>query len=234
MKRSVLATTAATAAGIWAAAEFIRSRPLRMGATREESGEPLPCDELVSEPNYIRTAATTINARPEDVFPWLLQMGRHRGGLYSYDFLDRVFGILDAPSARTILPDFQHLEPGDTIPMGRGGSFEVKAVDENRCLVLGPEEAWITWQIALDRIDARHTRLVSRFRAKLPMAPMARIKMIAMDVATFIMIRRFLAVLKDRAEGLAAEGLYDRVGEETPLEPSPSPDAMAETTLTPL
>lgn len=233
MKRSVLATTAAAAAAIWAVAEFTRSRPLRMGATREESGQPLPGDELVPEPNYIRTAATTINARPEDVFPWLLQMGNHRGGLYSYDFLDRLFGMLDAPSAKTILPEFQHLEPGDRIPVGRGGSLEVKAVVPDRCLVLGPEEPWVTWQIALDPVDAEHTRLISRNRAKLPVAPLARFKMMAMDVAAFIMIRRFLAVLKERAEGLAADRLYDRVGEETPLDPSPSPEALAETTMAP-
>ena len=234
MRRSVLATAAGATAAIWAAAEFTRSRPLRMGATREEGGEPLPGDELVSEPNYIRTAATTIHARPEDVFPWLLQMGHRRGGLYSYDFLDRLFGLLDAPSAKTILPQFQHLEPGDLIPVGRGGSFEVKAMVQDRCLVLGPEEAWITWQIALEPIDADHTRLVSRMRAELPMAPLARLKMISFDLATFIMIRRFLAVLRARAEGLAADRLFDRVGEETPIEPSPSSEAMAEATLTPV
>lgn len=233
MKRSVLATAAAAATAIWATAEFARSRPLRMGATREEGGEPLPCDELVPEPNYIRTAATTINARPEDVFPWLLQIGRHRGGLYSYDFLDRIFGILDAPSAKTILPEFQHLEAGDMIPVGRGGSFQVKTVAPNRCLVVGTEETWITWQLALDPIDAEHTRLVSRVRAKLPVAPWRRLKMVSFDVATFIMIRRFMVVLKERAEGLAADRLYDRVGEETPLEPSPSPEALAEATMAP-
>jgi hypothetical protein len=233
MRRSVLATSAAAAAAIWAAAEFARSRPLRMGATREEGGEPLPADELVPEPNYIRTAATTIHARPEDIFPWLLQIGQHRGGLYSYDFLDRMFGILDAPSAKTIIPEFQHLEPGDLIPVGRGGAFEVKAVEQDRCLVLGPEDAWITWQLALEPIDAEHTRLISRIRAKLPVAPLRRLKMISFDVATFIMIRRFLVVVRERAEGLAAERMYDRVGEETPLYPSASPEAMAEASMAP-
>lgn len=228
MKRSVLVTSAAALAATWAAAEFIRGRSLRMGASREEAREPLPGDELVPEPDYRRTAATTVNARPEDIFPWLLQMGYGRGGLYSYDFLDRMFGMLDAPSAKTILPEFQHLEPGDLIPVGRGGAFEVKAVEENRCLVLGPEEGWITWQIALEPIDDEHTRLISRNRATLPKAPMARFTSMIMDFAAYIMIRRFLVVLKDRAEGLAADRLYDRVGLETPIEPSPSPEATAE------
>lgn len=110
----------------------------------------------------------------------------------------------------------------------------MKAIDENRCLVLGPEEGWITWQIVLEPIDTNHTRLISRNRAKLPVAPWSRLTMMVMDFAAYIMIRRFLAVLKGRAEGLAAERLYDRVGEETPLEPSPSPEAIAESTLTPV
>jgi hypothetical protein len=34
-------------------------------------------------------------------------MGYQRGGLYSYDWLDRLFGFLDRPSATRILPEFQ-------------------------------------------------------------------------------------------------------------------------------
>ena len=44
-----------------------------------------------------------------DIWAWLVQIGYHRGGLYSYDWLDRLFGFLDRPSATRILPDFQQL-----------------------------------------------------------------------------------------------------------------------------
>jgi hypothetical protein len=50
--------------------------------------------------------AITINAPPEDIWPWLVQIGYQRGGLYSYDWLDRLFGFLDRPSAVRILPSF--------------------------------------------------------------------------------------------------------------------------------
>ena len=58
----------------------------------------------------------TVNAPPEDIWPWLVQMGTGRGGLYRYDWLDRMFGFLDRPSATRILPEFQQLAVGDKIP----------------------------------------------------------------------------------------------------------------------
>ena len=50
--------------------------------------------------------AVTVNAPPEDIWPWLVQIGYQRGGLYSYDWLDRLFGFLDRPSATRITPEF--------------------------------------------------------------------------------------------------------------------------------
>ena len=56
-------------------------------------------------------------------------MGYRRGGLYSYDWLDRLFGYLDAPSADRILPEWQLLAAGDEIPIGRGGGLPVRAIE---------------------------------------------------------------------------------------------------------
>src|SRR5215813_2834556 len=72
---------------------------------------------------YSSTLAVTIDAAPEHIWPWLVQMGYRRGGLYSYDWLDRLFGYLDRPSAIRILPEFQRLAAGDEIPIGRGQGF---------------------------------------------------------------------------------------------------------------
>ena len=61
----------------------------------------------------------TIRARPGQIWPWLAQMGAGRGGLYSYDWLDRLFGYTGASSSDDILPEFQDLAVGDVIPLGR-------------------------------------------------------------------------------------------------------------------
>jgi hypothetical protein len=64
----------------------------------------MPGDALVSNPTDMSMQSVTVNALPEDIWPWLVQMGYQRGGLYSYDRLDRLFGFLDRPSATRILP----------------------------------------------------------------------------------------------------------------------------------
>jgi hypothetical protein len=96
---------------------------LEWGATDQEALTPMPGDEQVQEPGYQTTMAVTIAAEPADIWPWLMQMGYRRGGLYSYDWLDRLFGYLDAPSAERVLPEFQQLKAGDTIPWDTGRRF---------------------------------------------------------------------------------------------------------------
>ena len=102
------------------------------GATRADLSRTMTGDTAVLDPSYSATLAITIDARPEHIWPWLLQMGYQRGGLYSYDWLDRIFGYLDGPSAVSVLPQFQHLAVGDEIPVGRGGGFPVTAMEEYR------------------------------------------------------------------------------------------------------
>jgi hypothetical protein len=71
-------------------------------------------------------------------------MGYRRGRLYSYDWLDRLFGYLDAPSAERVLPEFQDLKAGDTIPLGRGPHWPVRVAAPGRALVLEPVAGRIT------------------------------------------------------------------------------------------
>jgi hypothetical protein len=152
------------------------------------------------------TLAVTVDAPAADIWPWLAQMGYRRGGLYSYDWLDREFGFLDAPSAERILPQFQRLEVGDVIPVGRGGGFPVKAIEPFRTLLLGGETdgfQW-TWQFGLYPVDERRTRLVSRNRVRLPKTVGSRLFISVLEPAAFIMTRKMLLGLKRRAEATKA------------------------------
>ena len=179
----------------------------RWGATAADLTRKIPGDAGIVDPTYSTTLAVTVDARPEHIWPWLMQMGYQRGGLYSYDWLDRLFGFLDRPSANCILPQFQRLEVGDEIPIGRGGGFPVKAMEANRSLVLGGESdgqfAWV-WQFGLYPIEKDRTRLVSRNSARVQKTVSSWLFMRVLEPAAFIMTRRMLIGLKDRAEGLAA------------------------------
>jgi hypothetical protein len=182
----------------------IRRWMSRWGTTASDLTRVMAGDGLLANPTYSGTMATIINATPEQIWPWLVQIGYQRGGLYSYDWLDRLFGYLDRPSATCILPEFQHLEVGERIPLGRGPSWPVAVVDANRALVLDMRNLggfdWV-WQFGLYPVDEKRTQLVSRSRVRTK-SPWARLATCAIEPAGFLMTRRMLLGLKQRAEEL--------------------------------
>src|SRR4030095_10656256 len=121
-------------------------------------------DALLESPTYSGTMAVIVNAPPDYIWPWLVEIRSQRGGLYSYDWLDRLFGYLDRPSATRILPEFQNLAVGDEIPLGRGPSWPVAAIEPNRALVLDMRNLggfdWV-WQFGLYTVDENRTQLGS-------------------------------------------------------------------------
>src|SRR5512142_395007 len=106
------------------------------GTNAEERDRVMPGDGVIDDPTDTTTHAVTIDAPPEDIWPWLVQMGYQRGGLYSYDFLDRLFGFIDRPSADRILPEFQSLAVGDKIALGPNEELTVALLEPLRALVL--------------------------------------------------------------------------------------------------
>lgn len=178
----------------------------RWGTASADLTRAMAGDGLIADPTYSGTMAVIVNAKPEHIWPWLVQIGYRRGGLYSYDWLDRLFGYLDRPSATRVLPEFQHLSVGDTIPVGRGPNWPVGVVEPNRALVLDMRNMggldWV-WQFGLYPVDETRTRLVSRSRVRAH-AVWARLLTHAIEPAGFLMTRRMLLGLKQRAEALRA------------------------------
>jgi hypothetical protein len=191
-------------ASAMAAYALLRPRMRRWGATDDEVDAALPGDDRVANADYVTTWAVTIDAPPADVWPWLAQMGYRRGGLYSYDWLDRAFGYLDAPSATVVLPEFQQLSAGDKIPLGRGPSWPVVEAERERWLVLEPLAGIVTWAFAIEPIGATRSRLVTRVRMRTAPTAKGRLTMAVMDPAAFVMTRRMLLGIKERAEALAS------------------------------
>ena len=84
---------------IYSYLKVVRPWQLRWGATDEEVSRSMPGDDIMLHPNFNATRAITINARPEQIWPWIVQMGFGRAGWYSYDWLDN----LGRPSAERIV-----------------------------------------------------------------------------------------------------------------------------------
>jgi hypothetical protein len=154
----------------------------RWGATPDEVSRPLPGDELIADPLYVTTHAIAIAAPPEDVFPWLVQIGQNRGGFYTYDALENLAG-LDVRSADSIHPEWQGLRAGeDYLTLDPDGVMKMTVVvhDPPRAFVARsgapgepPQEAgrffsgelaW-TWGFYLEPVDETTTRLLIRSRA---------------------------------------------------------------------
>ena len=200
-KRIVGGVVIAGAAGI-AGYEIRRGKLRNWGATRQEIARVFPGDDLVPDATYESTRAVTIDAPRSAVWPWLAQMGYRRGGLYSYDWLDRLFGYLDRPSAESVLPEFQFVKAGDWIPMGRGPNWPVRVAEPERALVLEPVQDRITWSFYLLPHSDSATRLVTRVRCAPPVSLAERITMPFVNAAAFVMTRRMLLGIKRRAEAL--------------------------------
>ena len=113
---------------------YVRPRHIRWGATDEEVERPMPGDEVVERPNFVATRAVTIEATSEEVWPWLMQIGSGRAGFYSYDWIDNA----GRPSVREIIPEYQHVEVGDLVPMlpGTEVGMWVKGFEAN---------SWMLW-----------------------------------------------------------------------------------------
>jgi hypothetical protein len=52
----------------------------RCGTTPDELTRVMPGDNLIANPTLTGTQAVTVDAPPDDIWPWLVQMGYQRGG----------------------------------------------------------------------------------------------------------------------------------------------------------
>jgi len=185
---------------------FIRDLQMNWGATNEDINRTMMGDELLEEPEMNATRAIEINARPEAVWPWIVQIGYKRGGFYGFDNLDNG----GHRSADSILPQFQDLQVGDSIPGGeyRGQTFYILEVVE---MEPGQEMAWVflkgtpwggaTWSWSLYEVDGERSRLVSRLRQKYSLDSFQGVVTWSMiDAIEILMMRTTLRGIKMRAE----------------------------------
>jgi len=186
------------------------------GATRAERRRDLPGNEFTRDPVAVTTHAITINAPPERIWPWLVQMGWHRGAWYTAKWVDRLLFPANAPSAECLMPGFQHLKVGDRIPDGPPESkceFTVAQLEANRHLTLHSEEhlppgwrqrfgAWIdwTWTFVLDDLGNGKTRFIVRSRLRAGPWWVVAVYLLAIVPADFVMSRQMLRGVKARAE----------------------------------
>lgn len=180
----------------------------------------LPGDDIVGDVMSHHTRAVTINAAPAAVWPWLIQMGDHRAGFYSYDWVERylfpgtVHYVEGRHSATRIHPELQDLRVGDRINTGSIGRVRignaVTVLEPHRALVIG------TWAFVLVPVNESRTRLLVRERdagwlrllaprrSGLLRALGAVIDYTVGEPLHFAMVRAMMLGIKQRAESAGA------------------------------
>ncbi|RDI34365.1 hypothetical protein DFR72_101112 [Lentzea flaviverrucosa] len=171
------------------------------GATEQEAQATLPGDDLLLHPDLLTTRAITVETPPGRIWPWLVQMGSGRGGAYTYDWIENLFG-LNMHSAEEILPQFQDLHLGDVLPVGEGGpKLLVEVLEVDHALVLRSDDGRWVWAFVLHEIPGG-TRLISRNRIAVPDAsPLLRwFNQLVMEPGSLVMEQKMLRGIKERAE----------------------------------
>ncbi len=201
----------AVAAGATAAevAAYLLWRPwmLRWGATAEEASEALPGDDHTPHPRMQSTRAVTIEAPPERVWPWLMQMGIGRAGFYTHDWVERLLFharyVEGRHSATRIHPELPPLRAGDTVPLGSGVFAPVIEAEPGRYLVA--QETYV-----LRPLPDGKTRFIARYRGMGYLSPAAHA--IRPDAGPLPRLIRF-AVLRVPGVDLVIRGLDFFVGD---------------------
>lgn len=201
-------------AGVWAVGTavyllFLWPWMKNWGATTAETRADLLGDDMVAQANLRFTKGITIQASPAQVYPWLLQIGVDRGGMYSYDWLENLFG-LNVHSTDRIVPEYQKVQVGDfwrftpkDYVLNPGPGLYVRQLRENEAVLLcfgmegkAEDPCVDSWQFVLLPQADGSTRLL--LRSNMAMKPELPIKLTYF--VQFIMERKMLLTLRERAE----------------------------------
>lgn len=179
-----------------------RPYQLRWGATKAEIQRPMPGDELDPRPMFLATRAITINATPEEIWPWLMQMGYGHAGFYGYDIIENIGSERGMRSADQIIPELQHFKVGDDLPLSAAGGLVFYAIEPNQYLIWSGPDGWGGFTWALYPIDASHTRLVSRILWTHHWSDPSQLPMdFFTEFTDHLAVRKILQGVKGRVEG---------------------------------
>jgi hypothetical protein len=185
------------------------------GLAPGEAAGALPGDELVARPRWQSTRAITVEAPPEHVWPWVVQMGfpSHRAGWYTPHWLDRLTFGIEQRSADRIVPELQQLEVGDRVPDSDDWStyFRVAEVDPPHALVLHSTRHVMrpirtidfSWAFVIRGIPPGRSRLLIRARADYTPRWALPFVELVIGPADFVNAGAMLRGIKQRAEGVA-------------------------------
>ena len=175
----------------------------------------IPGDDVIASPSMLYNQMITVDADAETVFPWLLQLGKSRGGWYGPAWLER-FLPRGWRATRQVQTQWQHLNVGDRVP-DYGFSddfFIVESIEAPNFLVYRSERygCQFTWALLLrenatgDNANDVQTIVHLRFRGRIQSEGWKRAVIVwAGEKMDRLTTRPMLLGLKERVERPHAE-----------------------------
>ncbi len=199
---------------------FLKPLRDRWGLTKQDALRKLPGDDLVKNPRSVFSHGIIINAPAEFVWPWVAQMGKDRGGFYSYEALENIAG-LGIYNSDLILQEYQHPKVGDIIPFGPENGYPLAICEPGRAMVIencddldnkttyDPDKELpknylhLSWLWYIESLDDDSTRFISRNRVTYnPTLKNRFIFRFLSEPIIFAMDRKMCLGIKKRAEKL--------------------------------
>jgi hypothetical protein len=130
----------------------------------------MPGDDLVPDADAVMDRAFTVSAQPDQVWPWLVQLGKRRAGWYLPATVER-FVPRGRRALRQVDHRWQDLAVGDVVPDygGRDETFTVSQVRRPTTLVYTSTRGRTHLSWAIELTPANHGQ--TRVRLRLRMAP---------------------------------------------------------------
>lgn len=199
--RTALAWAGAAAAAV--ATAYLVGTPLRRWGTRgDEATRALPGEDLVAGRAATLTQAVDIAVPPEQVWPWLVQLGQDKAGFYSYAWLENLGGS-GITNADHVDPAWQRTRVGDPLRLHPRIALEVQRLEPERLLVAGrsglPGGMGFQWVFVLTP-QGPGSRLLVREKYVVPGA-LPRVMAHLATAGSSVMSQRMLRGIRDRAEG---------------------------------
>jgi hypothetical protein len=186
------------------AAYLLWARPYQLGwgATEAEVQRRMPGDDLYTHPLFLATRAITIDAPPDKIWPWIVQMGYSRAGFYGYDILENIGSPRGMRSADAILPEFQNPKVGDPLPISAAAGLMFYAIEPDRYVIWSGVEGSGDFAWVLYPVDGSHTRLISRIGWSHHWSEPGALSMdLFTEFTDHLAVRKILEGVKERVEG---------------------------------
>ena len=191
---------------------FRRRTRERWGVDEATAARTYPGDGLVSAPRWGWTHGVAIDAPAEEVWGWVAQLGADRGGFYSYQWLENVFGC-EVRNAERVHPQWELRQgsglvlhpkrpPLTVVELVRGEYFVAHAAPDPAAVAAGAPWVAASWLFWIEPLGESRCRLVSRYRAASSGDVATRIAFgpALLEPIGFAMDREMLVGIKARAE----------------------------------